>query len=123
MPTRKHRIKQAPIVTAFAERLREVRTARGMTQKSLADKARVTLSYVSKLESGGTAPGLDLLERLADALDVGIPDLLPKSSPEPKEREQVKERFEALLIKAGNETLSMLDSLLARIADSAVLGR
>jgi transcriptional regulator with XRE-family HTH domain len=119
MPTRKRRIKQAAIVNAFAERLRAVRLARGMTQKNLADKAHVTLSYVSKLESGGAAPGLDLLDRIAVALGVRVVDLLPTEAVElDEQRRAVKERFDLLIVRSGAHTLSMLNSLLIRIADS-----
>lgn len=92
-----------------------------MTQRDLADRAHVTLSYVSKLEAGGAAPGIDLLERLARALGVSVTDLLPTpSQPETVEayREQVEQLFDAVLAKAGPDTLSMLKLFLERLAES-----
>lgn len=125
MPSPKRRIKHAAIVDAFAERLRELRASRNMTQKELAGHAKITISYVSRLESGGAAPGLDLLERIATALGVSIPDLLPiKTDPEMEERRrQVKGRLESLVTKAGSQTLAMLDLVLTRLEDSPAVAR
>src|SRR3954453_19742310 len=71
-------IEHAPIVRRFGERLRELRTQTGFTQEQLAEKALVTASYVGRLERGGAAPGIDLVERLAKALGVKVADLLPE---------------------------------------------
>ena len=119
MPTR--RVRQAEIVRIFAERLRGLRSARGLTQRDLADKAGVTLTYVSRLEAAGAAPGIDLLERLAGALGVNVVDLLPTPSlPEAGaiSRRQLRTLWDSVLTKAGAETLSMLKQLLERLAES-----
>jgi transcriptional regulator with XRE-family HTH domain len=65
----------------FGERLREVRLSRGMTQAELARQALVSAAYVGRLEGGGAAPGIDLVDRLARALGVQMSDLLPSSGP------------------------------------------
>jgi len=62
------RIVQDVAMRLFAARLREVRVSRGMTQVELGRRAHVTASYVWRLESGGAAPGIDLVARLARAL-------------------------------------------------------
>lgn len=125
MPTRKRRIRQAEIVRLFAERLRGLRQAQGLTQRELARQAHVTASYISTLEAGGAAPGIDLLERLAVALHASVIELLPAPVPPEAEgyRVQVKELFEAALVKAGPETISMLKLFLERIATSPAIHR
>ena len=126
MPSRKRTVRQAGIVTAFAERLRGTRNARGMTQRELADRAEVTFSYISRLEAGGAAPGIDLVERLALALRVNVTDLLSLPSElgtADESRARLKELFEAMLPKAGPETLTMLGPLVARIAESPCVRR
>ena len=40
------------IVRLFADRLREIRRSRGMTQAELARQTSLTVSYVSRLETG-----------------------------------------------------------------------
>src|SRR5688500_18195555 len=79
---RKTKIEHEEVVERFARRLRELRAERGLTQAELAEKAEVTATYVSKLESAGAAPGIDLVEKLATALGVGIADLIPLDSPD-----------------------------------------
>lgn len=51
--------------------LRQLRQDRCLTQAALAKKARITFSYMSKLESGAkTAPSEPVVRRLAKALEV-----------------------------------------------------
>src|SRR5438874_10900398 len=108
MPRRKRRIKHAEIVRLFAERLREIRHSRGMTQLELSRQAHVTVSYVWRLESGGAAPGIDLVDRLAKALGTTLADLLPATAPPDTTavlREQAKRLFETLLRTADQDML------------------
>ena len=74
---RKTKIEHEEVVERFAKRLRELRVGHGMTQAELAERAGVTATYVSKLESAGAAPGIDLVAKLATAIGVGIAELLP----------------------------------------------
>ncbi len=118
---RKARIEHAEVVRLFAARLRELRRSRGMTQAELARQAQVTASYVWRLESGGAAPGIDLVERLARALGTTTHDLLPTSAPPDTDvhlRQQARSLFDALLQSADRETLLMLVPLLARLGES-----
>jgi transcriptional regulator with XRE-family HTH domain len=52
----------------FGAHLRELRTARGLTQAQLADLARTSKPFISNLERGLTTPTLGMLLRLAEAL-------------------------------------------------------
>lgn len=54
----------------FHENLRTLRLARGLTQPTLAEKAGIEQSYLSKLENGRSKPSEDVLGRLAQALEV-----------------------------------------------------
>jgi transcriptional regulator with XRE-family HTH domain len=121
MAKRKPRIEHAEIVRLFAARLREVRHSRGMTQADLARKAHVTTSYITRLESGGAAPGIDLVDRLASALGTTAVDLLPAiTSPDTLTvlRDQARHLFNALVQAADREGLQMLCPLLARLNES-----
>ena len=118
---RKPRIEQADVVRGFAARLREVRRSRGMTQAELAKAARVTASYVGRLEAAAVAPGIDLLDRLAGPLGVRPADLLPPADPPEPEallRERAETLFRTLLASADRETLLMLNPLLARLLEA-----
>jgi transcriptional regulator with XRE-family HTH domain len=121
MAKRKARIEHAEVVRLFAARLREERHSRGMTQAELARLAQVTTSYIGRLEAGGAAPGIDLVDRLAKALATTVADLLPTTaSPDTQAalRDQAKRLAEALIGAADRETLLMLNPLLARLVES-----
>jgi transcriptional regulator with XRE-family HTH domain len=121
MPSRKRHIRQAEVVKRFAHRLREVRLSRGMTQAALAHRAHVTVSYVWRLESGGAAPGIDLVDRLADTLGMTAADLLPPAArPDTVAvlRAQAERLFQALVQSANEDDLLMLNPLLARLGRS-----
>lgn len=114
-------IEHAKVVLRFAARLRELRNSRGMTQAELAHQASVTASYVWRLESGGAAPGIDLVDRLAVALGTTAADLLPASGPAdslPVLREQARKLFETLMTEGDRETLLLLNPLMARLLES-----
>ncbi len=125
MAKRKTRIEHAEIVKRFAARLRELRLGKSLTQLQLARAAGVALSHLSKLESGDTSPGIDLLERLADALEVHATSLLPAPETEDVEagRVETKRLFETLVARAGAETLLMLRLSLARYLESPSVQR
>ena len=92
-----------------------------MTQADLGREAHVATSYLWRLESGSTAPGVDLVERLAKALGTTVHDLLPSTdSPDTKAvlQAQARKLFETLIETADRESLLMLNPLLARLAES-----
>jgi transcriptional regulator with XRE-family HTH domain len=92
-----------------------------MTQVELARTARVTQSYIYRLESALVAPGIDLVERIATALGTTVHDLLPiGEAPDSVAilNERAEKLFEALKESADRETLLMLCPLLARLAES-----
>jgi transcriptional regulator with XRE-family HTH domain len=55
---------------AFAANLRRLRHAKGLSQEDLAYEADVNRSYMSKLERGGSYPGLEIIGKLAAVLEV-----------------------------------------------------
>jgi transcriptional regulator with XRE-family HTH domain len=114
MAKRKTKIRQADIVRQFAARLRELRQARNLTQAELAGQAHVALSHLSKLESGDASPGLDLLDRLAKSLGMTVTELLPLPET-PDSLPELRERAKQLVDHADQETLKMVNPLLARL--------
>lgn len=74
----------------LAERVRELREARGLSQNALAKAAGLSHTFIGRIESGvARRPSYDTLRRLADALDVPIGRLLMEMDevelPEPDE--------------------------------------
>jgi transcriptional regulator with XRE-family HTH domain len=94
-----------------------------MTQKDLSEKAGITFTYISRLEAGGAAVSIDMLQRLAKALEVEITGLLPGSEEKEVSVEDLRRQFEALLLRVGPETRSALSMVLARFSDSTTAKR
>ena len=63
-----------------AASVRGWRRVRGLTQKQLALASHLPRTYVSRIENGRIVPGLLTLERVAVALEVGLPALLAAAS-------------------------------------------
>jgi transcriptional regulator with XRE-family HTH domain len=76
----------------FGNRLRAMRTAKGLSQRALGERVGVSFTYISKVENGkldfGNYPSEDLICRLAAALDTDEEELLllAEKIPEPIRR-------------------------------------
>lgn len=62
----------------FAQRLRQIRQIRGLSQEELADMAGLHRTYVGSVERSERNISIDNMERLAKALEVDITELLRK---------------------------------------------
>jgi transcriptional regulator with XRE-family HTH domain len=62
----------------FAQRLRQIRQIRGLSQEELADMAGLHRTYVGSVERSERNVSIDNMERLAIALEVDITELLRK---------------------------------------------
>jgi transcriptional regulator with XRE-family HTH domain len=65
-----------PRQRAFGDRVREYRHGLGVSQDSLALKAGINRTYIASLEAGQRNPSLDLIARLAAALEIDAADLV-----------------------------------------------
>jgi DNA-binding XRE family transcriptional regulator len=73
----------------IGKNLKLFRTNLSMTQVELADMVGVTYNYISMIENGKRLPSLELLEKLAEALDVHITRLFVNPIPEvPRRHDQ-----------------------------------
>lgn len=64
------------MLEGVAPRLRALRTRRGFTLAELAEETGISASTLSRLESGGRRPSLDLLIRLAAVYRASLDDLV-----------------------------------------------
>lgn len=60
----------------LAANLQKHRRAKGLSQEAFAHEAGIHRTYVSDLERGARNPTIDVIDRLARALDIKIGDLL-----------------------------------------------
>lgn len=81
-PKTRYRSEDHALIEAFGARLRELRTAQGLTQEELAARAGIEAAEVGFYERGEREPGLVMINRLADGLDAGASALLaPETTP------------------------------------------
>ncbi|MFT3872599.1 MAG: XRE family transcriptional regulator [Nocardioides sp.] len=73
-------------------RLRSLRHARGLTLAELASRADISVSTLSRLESGKRQASLELLLPLTRQLGVRIDDLIPPEQTDPRVRRPVIRR-------------------------------
>ena len=65
----------APLGQSVGARLRSLRKARRLTLRDIADRARLSESFVSQLERGQTGATIQSLQRISAALGVDVSDL------------------------------------------------
>lgn len=69
---------QTSVVKDVGKKIRQLRHARigdRLTQEELAQKARISVSFLSMIERGERSPHLETLWRIASALEVPLVDL------------------------------------------------
>jgi len=82
------------IRTVLAQKLRFLRFTRGWSQEVLAEHAGLHRTYVSSIERGERNVSIDNLEKLADAFDLTVSELLA-----PPRLEDMKDRLKDLGIE------------------------
>jgi transcriptional regulator with XRE-family HTH domain len=65
----------AGLAEIFSKNLKENRRKRGLTQAGLAEKVDVSTHHIGMIEMCRNYPTLDLVERIAGALDIEIYEL------------------------------------------------
>ena len=69
------------LLADLGERIQMLRKDRGLSQKGLASQANLDRSYVSAVENGKQNVSFATLKGIADALDVGIAELISRERP------------------------------------------
>ena len=92
------------LARAFGERVRELRTRRGMTQQKLGEAADVNYKYLGSIERGSENPTLLVIGKLAGALGVRPAEMLEFDHVE-NDANVLRERNGAELAEADVEPL------------------
>ena len=95
----------ANIREILAENLKNKRRKMGLTQEKLADKAGMSLQYLAMLELAHKFPSGEMLERLANALDLETHELLAVTPSANNELELLRNNI-ICEVKTLNETLA-----------------
>ena len=89
----------------LAENIKEKRRKIGLTQEKLAEKAGMSLQYLAMLELAHKFPSGEMLEKLANALDIETYELLAISPSANNELEILRNDI-ICEVKTLNETLA-----------------
>lgn len=99
----------------FGERVRDLRKAKNLSQRELADIIGVNFTYLSKIENGkldfASFPSEDTIRKLADALDADVDELLLMAKKIPPDiRDRVIEKPDAFrkLAQLDDERLAQV---------------
>jgi transcriptional regulator with XRE-family HTH domain len=65
----------------LAERLRQIRESKQLSQGDIQNRSGLIRSYISRVENGHSVPTLETLERIAQALEVPLYELLYEDEP------------------------------------------
>lgn len=105
-----------------ATAIRSLRQRNGMSQRQLALRMHVPRTYVSKIENEKATPTLSSLERLAEALQVSVPQLLNGSpNREGELRELVSDPFIGELIPYLSQLNAMqMGNVLSQVRDMSL---
>ena len=79
----------------FPKRLSTLRKERNLTQQVLADRASIHVAQIRRYESGETQPALDIIRRLAIALNISA-DMLVFDKDERGPDDDLRLQFEAI---------------------------
>lgn len=59
----------------FGKRIKKVREAKGLTQKTLAEKCDTTMDYIYFIEAGKKTPSTEMYIKISLALDIPLDEL------------------------------------------------
>ena len=76
MQTLKIVIMKSEILKQFGTHIRHLRQIQDLSQEALAEKANMHRTYIGMIERGERNPALLNLVRLANALNISLPELL-----------------------------------------------
>jgi XRE family transcriptional regulator, aerobic/anaerobic benzoate catabolism transcriptional regulator len=87
---------EGDFLRSLGQRVRQVRTRRGMTRKAAAGQADVSERHLAQLEAGEGNVSIVLLRRIAAALNLSLVELFSPETDEPVEKRLIQRFLERL---------------------------
>lgn len=97
----------------FGLRIKELRMSKGITQYKLAEIVEIDPKHLSHIETGRSFPKADLIEKMANALDVDYTQFF--NTKHLKDKKELLERTNKLLNCATDEQLQLFYKILENI--------
>lgn len=118
----KHKQTQVYSMTTFAERLKELRKMRGLSQAELSTMVEVHFTQVSRYERGETKPNAEAMTKLAKVLDTTTDYLMNGTTDEIVQEvgldKELVNRFKQVQNMPSDEkktVLSLMDAFIAKM--------
>ena len=92
-----------------AQKIREARNGRNMTQMALADEMGVSYQAVSNWERGNSMPDISKLEQLCNVLHITVYELLGTDDPQTKTVSKILDKEELPELEEIAEIASMVE--------------
>lgn len=83
--------------------LRRARAAQGLTLADVADRARVSLAMLSRVETGAVSPSLETLASLASALGTDLATLMREMESKPSDAQLVRKGEGLEVVRRGTK--------------------
>ncbi len=90
---------------ALARNIKKLRAQKGFSQAQLAEKADISLPFMSSIEQSSKWPYPDTLAKIASALEVDVSDLFSTTENELKNHQKTIELMK-LLVESQKKALS-----------------
>jgi XRE family transcriptional regulator, aerobic/anaerobic benzoate catabolism transcriptional regulator len=101
-------VSEAEFLSGVGNRVREIRSRRGMTRRIVARESDVSERHLAQLESGEGNISILLLRRVASALNVSLGELFSPATEEPNHKELAAQLLERLPAERREEVLRRL---------------
>lgn len=108
--------KASPSMKAFAAKVFQLRTAKGITQAKLAEALDTTQQMVAKWETGRTEPTIKNIELLASFFGVSIDELLGRNTTRSYDR-----LLTLATMKQGDAQMRMSSDIVEKLAEFRAL--
>ncbi|MPN64248.1 HTH-type transcriptional regulator ImmR [bioreactor metagenome] len=100
----------------FGEKLRLLRTEKGLTLKELGELTNQTFSNISRYERGIREPNIETIKMFADFFNVSVDYLLGLSEKENKSKNEIKQEFKPTLTSKDEKDIAKdLDSIMTKL--------
>lgn len=93
------------IIKVLGNNIRTLRKNQNLTQEQLAEKANISVPYMTQIELGKRQASLDIIENIAKALDVPVDGLFRLDPAQNEDINASLKTFESSLIKSLTTTI------------------
>ena len=89
----------------LGKRIKKARFRAGLSQKEVAQKSGVSVSFLSQVEKGKVSPSLKSLQNIVQALDIKVNQLLDEDTSASRKIKVIKKNTNEKIILENGESL------------------